>query len=75
MRGEIIDGPSGGGWSRDGPPRRADPNAFLRDLPPGVPVPRGGNALDAITHNLATMNPSQLIEVLAQMKVRHLHIK
>jgi cleavage stimulation factor subunit 2 len=69
VRGEIIDGGGQGGWSREGPARRADPNAFLRDLPAGVPVPPGGNALDAITHNLATMNPSQLIEVLAQMKV------
>ncbi|KIJ63653.1 hypothetical protein HYDPIDRAFT_175965 [Hydnomerulius pinastri MD-312] len=45
-----------------------DPNAFLSTLPPGVPVPPGSTSLDTISQTLATMNPTQLVEVLAQMK-------
>ncbi|KAH7910913.1 hinge domain of cleavage stimulation factor subunit 2-domain-containing protein, partial [Hygrophoropsis aurantiaca] len=45
-----------------------DPNAFLSHLPAGVPVPHGSTALDTISQTLATMNPAQLVEVLAQMK-------
>jgi len=37
-------------------------------LPPGVPIAPGSTALDTISQTLGTMNPSQLIEVLAQMK-------
>lgn len=43
--------------------------AFLRSLPRGVPLAPGQTALDSISHTLATMNPNQLNEVLAQMKV------
>ncbi|KAH9848634.1 hypothetical protein C2E23DRAFT_937864 [Lenzites betulinus] len=50
--------------------RSSDPNAFLASLPKGVPLPPGANALDAISHALATTDPSQILEVLAQMKAR-----
>lgn len=46
-----------------------DSAAFLSSLPSGVPVPPGSTALDCISQTLATMNPTQLVEVLAQMKV------
>ena len=62
VRGELIDGPE---RSR-GPP---DPNAFLKTLPPGVPVPPGSTCLDTISHILASIPPGQLMEILAQMKV------
>ncbi|KAG9307925.1 hinge domain of cleavage stimulation factor subunit 2-domain-containing protein [Chiua virens] len=45
-----------------------DSAAFLSSLPLGVPVPPGSTALDCISQTLATMNPAQLVEVLAQMK-------
>ncbi|KAL4072223.1 hypothetical protein J3A83DRAFT_4358467 [Scleroderma citrinum] len=45
-----------------------DPAAFLSSLPLGVPIPHGMTALDTISQTLATMNPTQLVEVLAQMK-------
>ncbi|EJF61815.1 hypothetical protein BD309DRAFT_972229 [Dichomitus squalens] len=48
--------------------RSNDPNAFLQHLPKGVPLPHGSNALDAISHVLATTDPGQILEVLAQMK-------
>ncbi|KAH7882948.1 hinge domain of cleavage stimulation factor subunit 2-domain-containing protein [Phlebopus sp. FC_14] len=48
--------------------RPQDPTAFLASLPPGLPVPPGSTALDVISQTLATMNPTQLVEVLAQMK-------
>ena len=77
VRGELID--SGGpdnkwfrekdyhedrrqGSSSSGP-------AFLSNLPPGVQIPPGSTALDTISQSLASMEPSQLLEVLAQMKV------
>ncbi|KAH9929032.1 uncharacterized protein BXZ73DRAFT_102184 [Epithele typhae] len=48
--------------------RSNDPNAFLANLPKGVPLPPGSNASDAISHVLATTDPSRILEVLAQMK-------
>jgi len=82
VRGELIDG--GGPdlrpqWrehddysrglmvlrSQDSP---SNPNAFLASLPPGVPVALGSTSLDTISQTLATMNPNQLMEVLAQTK-------
>jgi len=45
-----------------------DSKGFLADLPPGVPVPLGKTAGDLITEVLATTPPSQIFEVLAQMK-------
>ena len=84
-RGEIIDGGSEtraqwrervGGHERDRSHdrhgRRDDPTAFLANLPKGVALPPGTNASDAITNVLATSDPSQILEVLAQMKVRPL---
>jgi cleavage stimulation factor subunit 2 len=50
---------------------RAGPGpAWMAALPKGVVVPSGVTALDAISRTLATMDPNQMIEVLAQMKVR-----
>jgi cleavage stimulation factor subunit 2 len=66
-RDRDRDGGRDGGHGRIS--SRTDPNAFLSSLPPGVPVPPGATSLDAISRALATMNPAQLIEVLAQMKV------
>lgn len=75
VRGEILDGgETRAQWrererrerDRDG---RLEPNSFLKQLPPGTPPAPGKTSLDAISHTLATMNPSQLTEVLAQMKV------
>jgi cleavage stimulation factor subunit 2 len=77
MRGELVD--SGGpdnrrsrekddhGDRRRGPGSRT--NSFLADLPPGIPIPPGSTALDTISRSLTTMEPCQLLEVLAQMKV------
>ena len=75
VRGELID--SGGPdnkWSREKDyheDRRQASNvpSFLTNLPPGVQIPPGSTALDTISQSLATMEPSQLLEVLAQMKV------
>ncbi|KAF8128701.1 hinge domain of cleavage stimulation factor subunit 2-domain-containing protein [Boletus edulis] len=77
VRGELLDGSDPRGHWRD---RNRDkdrdrdhqkpqgPSAFLSSLPPGVPVPLGSTALDSISQTLGTMNPAQLVEVLAQMK-------
>jgi hypothetical protein len=82
VRGELIDGgETRAQWrerenakrERDKEPDSAkDRTSFLRNLPQGVPVPLGASALDLISQTLATMNPTQLVEVLAQFKVRHL---
>ena len=48
---------------------RNDPSAFLKTLPPGIPLSPGSKATDVISQILATMDPAQLTEVLAQMKV------
>ncbi|KLO15555.1 hypothetical protein SCHPADRAFT_902322 [Schizopora paradoxa] len=45
-----------------------DKRGFLKSLPPGVPLPPGSTAMDAISTTLASMDPAQLTEVLAQMK-------
>ncbi|KAI6126676.1 hypothetical protein F5141DRAFT_1041387 [Pisolithus sp. B1] len=45
-----------------------DSSSFLSTLPPGVAITPGMTALDTISQTLATMNPTQLVEVLAQMK-------
>ena len=83
VRGELIDGGSdlrptwrerdrddykGSSTSRS-PQSRQNPNAFLSNLPPGLPVALGATSLDTISQTLATMNPNQLMEVLAQTKV------
>ncbi|EIW53479.1 uncharacterized protein TRAVEDRAFT_60908 [Trametes versicolor FP-101664 SS1] len=48
--------------------RGPDPNAFLASLPKGVPLTPNQNALDAISQVLASTEPTQILEVLAQMK-------
>ncbi|KAF7970499.1 hypothetical protein HWV62_23815 [Athelia sp. TMB] len=80
VRGELVDsGESRAQWRErereeshrtgGGGPSKPDPHAFMANLPPGVAIPPGADSLDAISNTLGTMNPVQLIEVLAQMKV------
>jgi cleavage stimulation factor subunit 2 len=79
VRGELIDGgETRAQWrERENSKRDKEPDSgkdgtsFLRNLPQGVPVPLGASALDMISQTLATMNPTQLVEVLAQFKVCH----
>ncbi|KAJ4489997.1 hypothetical protein J3R30DRAFT_3653485 [Lentinula aciculospora] len=63
VRGELMDGagPSDR-WRSD---KAQD---FLMSVPPGIPVPVGSTVLDTISQTLATINPSQLMDVLAHMK-------
>ncbi|THH06787.1 hypothetical protein EW145_g3838 [Phellinidium pouzarii] len=77
VHGEIIDsGETRAQWRErekrerhdDYPPSRNDAGSFLRALPIGIPPTPGTTALDAITQTLATINPGQILEVLAQMK-------
>ena len=78
VRGELIDGgETRAQWrERENSRRDKEPDnvkdraPFLRNLPQGVPVPPGTSTLDMISQTLATMNPTQLVEVLAQFKVR-----
>ena len=76
VRGEIYpEAPPSSGWrggGGGGGGRGFDPEAFLANLPPGVQIPKGSSSLDHISQTLATMQPSQLMEVLAQMKVQRL---
>lgn len=41
-------------------------------LPPGVNLPPGQNATDAITQTLATLPPDQLLDIMGQIKVSRL---
>ncbi len=72
VRGELLDsgypGPSEP-RSRGGRSAASDPESFLANLPPGKPLLPGQSALDSISQTLASMPPTQLMEVLAQMKV------
>lgn len=76
VRGEILDGGYPGPsepssqWRTGGAPRSNDPEAFLVNVPPGIQVQKGSSALDSISQTLASMPPNQLMEVLAQMKVK-----
>jgi cleavage stimulation factor subunit 2 len=80
VRGELIDGGETRAQWRERENAKRDSNKepdivkdrapFLRNLPQGVPVPPGTSTLDMISQTLATMNPTQLVEVLAQFKVR-----
>ncbi|TCD62133.1 hypothetical protein EIP91_007308 [Steccherinum ochraceum] len=56
------------GGGRGGGGSRNDPHAFLAKLPRGVLVPPGSTPMDTISNVLARENPSQILEVLAQMK-------
>ncbi len=80
IRGELVDAhETRAQWrererERDdhrGGSSQGDPNAFLNNLPMGTPIPPGLNAMDAITQMLAAINPTQILEVLAQMKVKY----
>jgi len=76
VRGELIDGgETRAQWRERENAKRdrdsegpKDKTTFLRNLPQGIPVPPGASALDMISQTLATMNPAQLVEVLAQFK-------
>lgn len=72
VRGELLDGgETRAQWrERNERDRDRNPNAFLQSLPSGIPVPPGSTALDTISTMLARADPSQILEVLAQMKVR-----
>lgn len=74
VRGELLDGGETRAQWRERHDRERDrernPNAFLQSLPTGVPIPPGSTALDTISTMLARADPSQILEVLAQMKVR-----
>ncbi|KJA13542.1 hypothetical protein HYPSUDRAFT_209445 [Hypholoma sublateritium FD-334 SS-4] len=39
----------------------------MSNVPAGIQVPKGASALDSISHTLVSMQPNQLMEVLAQM--------
>jgi cleavage stimulation factor subunit 2 len=73
VRGEIVDaGDNHRPFVRDGRgdgSRKVD-MSFLNHLPPGTPCPPGMKATDTISQVLATMDPQQVIEVLAHTKVR-----
>ncbi|KAI0037082.1 hypothetical protein K488DRAFT_75631 [Vararia minispora EC-137] len=68
--GGVTGGGVPGGFRGNGSggPGKDDGPAFLRGLPAGISVPPGTSVLDAISQALASMNPTQLVEVLAQMK-------
>ncbi|KAI0750147.1 hypothetical protein C8Q80DRAFT_1102022, partial [Daedaleopsis nitida] len=79
VRGEIVDGgETSAQWRKrnererydrdDNRLGRGERNSFLASVPEGKPLLPGSNALDAISHVLATADPSQILEVLAQMK-------
>ena len=75
--GELIDscGP-GNKWFREKDYREdrrqgsssSEPSS-LSNLPPDVQIPPGSTPLDTIGQSLASMEPSQLLEVLAQVEV------
>lgn len=48
---------------------KSDTNTFLAKLPRGVLVPAGSTASESISNLLARESPSQILEVLAHMKV------
>ncbi|KAF8065196.1 hypothetical protein FPV67DRAFT_1584071 [Lyophyllum atratum] len=76
VRGELIDGGVPGPseprsqWRAGGAgdTRSHESQPFLAGLPAGVQVAKGASSLDYISQTLASMQPSQLMEVLAQMK-------
>ncbi|KAI0729484.1 hypothetical protein C8Q72DRAFT_828612 [Fomitopsis betulina] len=70
VRGELLDGgETRAQWrERNERDRDRNPNTFLQSLPSGIPVPPGSTALDTISTMLARADPSQILEVLAQMK-------
>ena len=73
VRGELLDGgETRAQWrerQHEQEARRQGPSDYLSQLPPGVPLPPGTSSMDHISNFLATTQPSQILEVLAQMKV------
>ncbi|KNZ81118.1 Cleavage stimulation factor subunit 2 [Termitomyces sp. J132] len=71
VRGEIVDGGTPGpseprhAWRGGGDSRN---ESIFTNAPSGIQIPQGASALDYISQTLANMQPSQLMEVLAQMK-------
>ncbi|KAI1438007.1 hypothetical protein GGR50DRAFT_691765 [Xylaria sp. CBS 124048] len=50
------------------PTTQAQPTSSLPPLPPGKELPPGMSATDAISRTLNTLPPSQLLDILSQMK-------
>ncbi len=75
--GASANGRGGGevGDERDKQRGGPGPSNFLKTLPLGVPLPAGLTALDSISTTLASIDPAQLTEVLAQMKVNRLSLR
>jgi cleavage stimulation factor subunit 2 len=79
VRGELLDGGVPGPseprtqW-RTGDARSHEGNPLLAGLPSGIQISKGSSSLDYISQTLASMQPSQLMEVLAQMKVNSVPI-
>ncbi|KAG9019144.1 hypothetical protein FRB90_005981 [Tulasnella sp. 427] len=57
-----------GRTKRDDDDRRREKVDPLAHLPPGVAIPVGSSALDVITNSLANIPPTQVMDVLGQMK-------
>lgn len=70
VRGELLDATETRAQWRERERHRFRSDPFLANLPSGVPVPPGQNALDQISRVLAGVQPSEVLEVLAQMKVK-----
>lgn len=68
VRGELLDATETRAQWRERERHRFRSDPFLASLPSGVPVPPGQNALDQISRVLAGVQPSEVLEVLAQMK-------
>lgn len=75
VRGELLDGgETRAQWrerqhEREGSRRPTDPASFLSQLPHGTPLPPGVSAMDHISKVLAGIQPAQMFDILAQMKV------
>lgn len=69
VRGEIYDGPHGNQQQHQ-QHKHHDIHKpdILKGLPAGVSVPPGMTALDVITDSLTSIRPTQMLDVLAQMK-------
>ncbi|KAK7472146.1 hypothetical protein VKT23_000268 [Stygiomarasmius scandens] len=69
VRGELVDsGESSSGW-RESSSTANSTNAFLANLPPGIPLPPGATASDITNTLLATVKEPEIMDVLAHMKV------
>lgn len=50
-------------------------NAAKQTIPRGVQVPAGSTALDVISNVIASMQPSQLMDIMGHMKVSLVHLE